>query len=462
MPELTPLAIVSFTRTGDTELKHLSEVGKIKSGLSLSRHKPTELDARGKSIKVYRTSHCKPTDTGVPPEPDDYRVIDSFYQPQQVLEEGDILISKRFTYPGCVVFESHSEPCYADGSVAVIRPHDRYEGQFVADYLNSAEGKQALVNASKPTPYDKLRCLSIPDIKALEIPALSVEEMRNFSLRVATQRLKSIEVSRQSLGVDVSKVMSNVQTFMSEAIEKGLVKSIGGVTLVTNGDYTLTVSKHGLYQVENLNTKGFMVFKSGDLIASENISTSDLQKLSGNHLRELTKQEQFLTGLENFSISNEAKDAYIRTSLSMIEKLKKESESQANLIKQQKKKLAVSEAKIESILLEKNIRNSELSDGELVVLARKVLSFLKVAEAAGLVASINDSKVSIGREYKLFLSEKNGILLVESKMTKGSLIYKDNEIFFSEKMTKNDIEKFNDLLKVYSNEQGPRLSQLEV
>lgn len=84
----------------------LSEVGKIRSGLTLSRHKPV---SSGKSsiIKVFKASHCKSTDTGLPPEPDDHEVEADFSKPRHILEQGDILIAKRFTYPGCVVSSSY-------------------------------------------------------------------------------------------------------------------------------------------------------------------------------------------------------------------------------------------------------------------------------------------------------------------------------------------------------------------
>lgn len=256
----------------------LSEVGTIKSGISLNREKPIPA-VKPSIIKVFKTSHCKPTDTGFPPEPDNYEVRADFSRPRHILNKGDILVAKRFTHPGCVVFNGFKEPCYVSDSVAVIRPYDQEIGQFAADYLNSDAGKSALSGASRATPYQSLRGINLSDIKGLDLPNMSIEEMRDFSSRAATQKLKKkSELNKQDIGVGASRLVADIKVFMRGARSAGLVEYVKGVEICTGKQHSIIVSQNGVHQVENLDTGGLVIFKDDYIIASQGILDADLDK----------------------------------------------------------------------------------------------------------------------------------------------------------------------------------------
>ena len=260
-------------------MKTILDVGEVFCGVPLARYKANEEDL-GSTVRAYRPSQCKPTVTGFLPEPDSYCVREGFVRPKKVLKKGDILIASRFTHAGCAIFNGHHDICYPNESVFVIRPKDIEEGRFVADYLNSPDGKNSIKGISKFAKTYKIHCFNMSALKELKIPDISKEQMRAFSHQVALNRPKREPRLYEGARVGVARLMLDIQDFMKGAREAGMAESVQGIEVCSGKTHSVTITRSGVYQMENFDTGGVLVFRGDKIIASQNISKSDMDKFS--------------------------------------------------------------------------------------------------------------------------------------------------------------------------------------
>ena len=104
-------------------------------------------------------------------------------------------------------------------------------------------------------------------------------------------------------------------------------------------------------------------------------------------------------------------------------------------------------------------KNLSLPDNTLRALIRRVDYFLKSAEASGMVTTVNNCKICSGRTHSITVTNE-GTSILENKDTGGILVYKRSQVLLSDRISIDDVKKFEELEEICSSQSKASFSKI--
>ena len=203
---------------------------------------------------------------------------------KQLLQEGDILVTKYFGQNKIVFVTENDLPAVASDQLAIIRPHSVSDFNLYK-YLSSDSGKvifgQQLTAASTGTTIPSL---NISSLRELEIPMLDVNSAKVFETEFERNHRKTFD-----------DILQNAEKVINQISENELEKTIRNDLKKAGWKVEDIVSNYRIYMKNRCFIADLMLMNDSKPLACVEIKTSSLNRDILAHLiKENMKQDNIL------------------------------------------------------------------------------------------------------------------------------------------------------------------------
>ena len=262
-----------------------------------SNYKTVKLEEIAEIINGAKTNRADLTNNGIPYLksgclkngriiPDGVCVNEGDYEKfaKQLLQEGDILVTKYFGQNKIVFVTEDDLPAIASDQLAIIRPHSVSDFNLYK-YLSSDSGKaifgQQLTSASMGSTISSL---NLSSLRELEIPMLDVNSAKVFEKDFEKNHKKSF-----------NDILQNAEKAISQISENELEKSIRNDLSKAGWTEEDVISNYRIYMKNRCFIPDLMLMNDNKPLACIEIKTSSLNKDILAHLiKENMKQDNIL------------------------------------------------------------------------------------------------------------------------------------------------------------------------
>lgn len=184
---------------------------------------------------------------------------------KQLLQEGDILVTKYFGQNKIVFVTEDDLPAIASDQLAIIRPHSVSDFNLYK-YLSSNAGKvlfgQQLTSVSTGTT---IKSLNLSSLKELEIPMLDINSAKQFEAEFETKHKNTF-----------NDLLLNLENEINQISESELEKSIRNDLINVGWNNTDIVTHYKIYMKDRCFIPDFMLMDNNNPIACVEVKSFSL------------------------------------------------------------------------------------------------------------------------------------------------------------------------------------------